>query len=128
MKSQGVQLLQVDRRELLAGAPGIEFVERVAPTLHAAVAEVAGVGGHAVVGQLRRSAIDGEISRRRRVRAAGNQPCSGGGEAEEVEDVRRGINRGTVRDTTEGVAELMKRDTDQQVRIDVGSERVRAIV
>src|ERR1700730_14910192 len=44
VKSQGIQLFEVDGGELLRGCAVVEFVERIVGTLHAAIEKVAGIG------------------------------------------------------------------------------------
>src|SRR3954468_22717881 len=61
MKPQGIQLLEVCRRELLRGTAIIEFVERIVGALHTAVEEVAGIGSAAIVGHLGIAAVQREI-------------------------------------------------------------------
>src|SRR5690242_21946780 len=64
MEAKGVELFQIDRGQRLLRAATVEFVEWVIRPLHAAVEEVASVGGLAVDGELGVAAVQREVGRR----------------------------------------------------------------
>src|SRR5882724_2760982 len=114
MEAQRLQLYQVNGRQPLYGAWGVEFVEGVVASLHTAVEKIAGVRGPAIVGDLGVAAVDGEIGGQRG-NVIGEQLCAGRGETIEVENV--GLR--SIRNATERMGEFMKRHTDQQAWLDV---------
>src|ERR1700733_3174496 len=61
--SDGFELHEIDGRKILVGGRAVELVEGVVGTLHTRIEKVAGVGSRAVICKVRRSAIQGEISR-----------------------------------------------------------------
>ncbi len=123
MESQRIQDGLVDGGQCLDGAAVVKFVERIVRSLHAAVEEVAGIGGLTEIGDLGVAAVGREIGGRRRI-AAGKQARADAGEAKEVEHVRlRAIGHAAHR-----VRELMQGHADQKVRIDVGGKRRAAVV
>ena len=48
MEAQRIELFFVDGRETLKRAAGVEFIERIVRSLHAAVEKIAGIGSLAV--------------------------------------------------------------------------------
>src|SRR2546421_12798177 len=123
MEAQNIELLFIDRRETLARIVSIIFIERIVGTLHAIVEKIAGIGIPAVIGQFRIAAVHGKISGGRGV-ATREQPRAGARKAKQVKNI--GLR--TVWNTTHRVGQFVKRDADQQVRIDVGGKGGTAVV
>src|ERR1700730_8145491 len=86
MKAQGIERLYIRECETLALAAAIEFIEGIVVALHAAIEEIAGIRGLAVVGQFRVASVH------RKIGCGGStssldQPRTGAGEAEKVKNV-----------------------------------------
>src|SRR5690348_487075 len=117
MKSERIELRQVDRRQLLQREAAVKLVERIGRSLDAGVQEVTRIRTLAVVRKFRVAAIEREI-RSGGGNVIGKQPRTGAGEAVEIEDVWLR----PVGDSAHGMGEFVQRDADQQVWINVGRE------
>src|SRR5471032_3180991 len=86
MKSQSIQLFEVDGGEPLRGCAVVKFVEWIVRTLHAAIEKVAGIGSAAVVGQFRAATVQRKIGGRGGS-AALKQPRPSSCKAVEIKDI-----------------------------------------
>jgi len=86
IETQRVELFLIGGRQTLERAVGIELVERIVATLHAAVEKIAGVRSLAIVGNFREATVDRKIGGRGGV-AIVKELRSGAGKAKQIKNI-----------------------------------------